>query len=82
MPHCQPVACPRPRARPPVPLLRAAERALNKSGRFEPTIANFLSSMVKYALWAVVLVTVLSQFGVETTSIIAALGGMALASLG
>ena len=35
--------------------------------------------MVKYALWAVVLVTVLSQFGVETTSIIAALGGMALA---
>lgn len=60
-------------------LSRAAERALTKSSRFEPTIANFLSNIVKYALWAVVLVTVLSQFGVETTSIIAALGGMALA---
>ena len=60
-------------------LSRWAERALSKSSKFEPTIANFLSNMVKYALWAVVLVTVLSQFGVETTSIIAALGGMALA---
>lgn len=60
-------------------LSRAAERALTKSNRFEPTIAAFLSNIVKYALWAVVLVTVLSQFGVETTSIIAALGGMALA---
>ena len=60
-------------------LSRAAERALTKSSRFEPTVANFLSNIVKYALWAVVLVTVLSQFGVETTSIIAALGGMALA---
>ena len=60
-------------------LSRWAERALSKSSKFEPTIANFLSNMVKYALWAVVLVTVLAQFGVETTSILAALGGMALA---
>lgn len=60
-------------------LSRWAERGLTKSNRFEPTVANFLSNIVKYALWAVVLVTVLSQFGVETTSIIAALGGMALA---
>lgn len=55
------------------------ERAMTKSPRFEPTVANFLSNLVKYALWALVLVTVLSQFGVETTSILAALGGMALA---
>ncbi len=55
------------------------ERALTKSPRFEPTVANFLSNLVKYALWALVLITVLSQFGVETTSILAALGGMALA---
>ena len=60
-------------------LSRAAERALTRSSRFDPTVANFLSNMIKYALWAVVLVTVLSQFGVETASIIAALGGMALA---
>ena len=55
------------------------ERALTKSPRFEPTVANFLSNLVKYALWALVLITVLGQFGVETTSILAALGGMALA---
>ena len=54
-------------------------RALNRSGRIDPTVANFLSNLVKYALWALVLVTVLAQFGVETTSILAALGGMALA---
>ncbi|MBB3034628.1 mechanosensitive ion channel family protein [Alteriqipengyuania lutimaris] len=60
-------------------LSRAAERALNKSHKFDPTVASFLSNIVKYALWAVVLVTVLSQFGVETASILAALGGMALA---
>ena len=58
---------------------RWVERALARSPRFEPTVANFLSNLVKYALWALVLVTVLSQFGVETTSILAALGGMALA---
>ncbi|HCJ22528.1 MAG TPA: mechanosensitive ion channel protein [Erythrobacter sp.] len=58
---------------------RWVERAMTRSSRFEPTVANFLSSVVKYALWALVLVTVLAQFGVETTSILAALGGMALA---
>ncbi len=60
-------------------LSRWVERAMTRSSRFEPTVANFLSSVVKYALWALVLVTVLAQFGVETTSILAALGGMALA---
>ena len=55
------------------------ERALNRSPRFDTTVANFLSNLVKYTLWAMVIVTVLTQFGVETTSILAALGGMALA---
>ena len=58
---------------------RWVDRAMTRSSRFEPTVANFLSSLVKYALWALVLVTVLGQFGVQTTSILAALGGMALA---
>lgn len=58
---------------------RWVRRTLTNSPRFEPTVAEFLSSIVKYALWIVVLVTVLSQFGVETTSILAALSGMALA---
>ncbi|WP_379923267.1 mechanosensitive ion channel family protein [Erythrobacter sp. R86502] len=60
-------------------LSRGADRALTRSGRIEPTVANFLGNLIKYALWAVVGVTVLTQFGVQTTSIIAALGGLALA---
>jgi small conductance mechanosensitive channel len=52
---------------------------LTRSGRIEPTVAKFLSNIIKYALWVVVAVTVLTQFGVQTTSIIAALGGLALA---
>lgn len=60
-------------------LSKGADRALSRSGRIEPTVAKFLSNIIKYALWVVVAVTVLTQFGVQTTSIIAALGGLALA---
>jgi small conductance mechanosensitive channel len=56
-----------------------ADRALARSERLEPTVAKFLSNVIKYALWSVVMITVLTQFGVQTTSIIAALGGLALA---
>lgn len=58
---------------------RSVSRALLKSDRFDETVARFLSGVVKYALWVVVLATVLAQFGVETTSILAALSGVALA---
>lgn len=60
-------------------LSRWADKALTRSGRIEPTVAKFLSNIIKYALWVVVAITVLTQFGVQTTSIIAALGGLALA---
>jgi small conductance mechanosensitive channel len=60
-------------------LSKWADRALTGSERIEPTVARFLSNIVKYALWVVVAITVLTQFGVQTTSIIAALGGLALA---
>ncbi|MFL0355441.1 mechanosensitive ion channel family protein [Erythrobacter sp. GH1-10] len=60
-------------------LSRSVSRALAKSDKLDPSVAGLLSNLVKYSLWAVVLITVLTQFGVETTSIIAALGGMALA---
>ncbi len=60
-------------------LSKGADRALSRSGRIEPTVARFLSNIIKYALWVVVGITVLTQFGVQTTSIIAALGGLALA---
>lgn len=58
---------------------RWVRRALTNSDRLDPSVAGLLASLVRYALWVIVLVTVLTQFGVETTSIIAALGGMALA---
>jgi small conductance mechanosensitive channel len=60
-------------------LSRWADRALMRSDRIEPTVAKFLSNIIKYALWVVAAITVLTQFGVQTTSIIAALGGLALA---
>lgn len=60
-------------------LSKWADRALTSNTRIEPTVAKFLSNLVKYVLWVVVGVTVLTQFGVQTTTIIAALGGLALA---
>lgn len=60
-------------------LAGATTRALNNSERLDPTVAKFLSNVVRYVLWVVLAVTVLTQFGVQTTSIIAALGGLALA---
>lgn len=60
-------------------LSKWADRALARATHIEPTVAKFLSNIIKYALWAVVGITVLTQFGVQTTSIIAALGGLALA---
>ena len=43
------------------------------------TLAAFLGNMVRYAIWVLVIITVLAQFGVQTTSIIAALGAAGLA---
>ena len=60
-------------------LARWVSSLLRRSEKLGPSVAGLLSNLVKYALWVVVGVTVLTQFGVETTSIIAALGGMALA---
>ena len=58
---------------------RTADNALKSSDRLDPTVARFLGNVIKYALWVILIVTVLTQFGVQTTTIIAALGGLALA---
>lgn len=58
---------------------RWARIALSRSSKLDATVSQFLANLIKYSLWALVLVTVLAQFGVQTTSILAALGGMALA---
>lgn len=58
---------------------RWAEKKLKNSQRFDPTVGDFLASIIKYALYALVIATVLAQFGVETTSILAVIGSMGLA---
>jgi small conductance mechanosensitive channel len=58
---------------------RATAAALGGVPRMDATLRPFLSSAIRYAILAITLVAVLSQFGVETTSIIAVLGAAGLA---
>jgi hypothetical protein len=58
---------------------RGAYRAMSATHHIDETIRSFISKLVRYAILILVLVTVLSQFGVQTTSIIAALGAAGLA---
>lgn len=60
-------------------LSRWADRKLKASSRFDPAVADFMSAIIRYGLYALVIATVLAQFGVETTSILAVLGSMGLA---
>lgn len=46
---------------------------------FDATVARFLSSVARYAMLVLVIVMVLGQFGVQTASIIAAIGAVGLA---
>ncbi|MGP1275907.1 MAG: mechanosensitive ion channel family protein [Caulobacterales bacterium] len=47
--------------------------------RIDTTLAVFFASIVRYLIIAVVIIAVLTRFGVETTSLVAALGAMTLA---
>ncbi len=58
---------------------RTTIRLANRSDRMDPTVASFLSSLVRYAVLTFTILAVLSQFGIETTSIIAVLGALGLA---
>lgn len=58
---------------------RSIYAALGKFKSFDETLRRFLSKTVRYAILIVVGVTVLSQFGVQTASIIAAIGAVGLA---
>lgn len=52
---------------------------LSRVRGFDETLRRFFSKVVRYALLVLVVVTVLAQFGVQTASIIAALGAVGLA---
>lgn len=54
-------------------------RALGQSGSFDETLRGFLSKVARFVVLILTFVTVLAQFGVQTASIIAALGAAGLA---
>ena len=60
-------------------LSRMAGRAMVKTGKVDAMLANFLSTLVRYAIIAVAVIAALDQFGVETTSFVAIIGAAGLA---
>lgn len=58
---------------------RAMIRLSRRASRLDPTLATFLASFVRWAILAFTAIAVLSQFGVETTSLITVLGAASIA---
>ncbi len=58
---------------------RAIERVLRRTGRMEATLVPVIVATVRYTLLIVIAVATLAQLGVETTSLLAALGAAGLA---
>lgn len=58
---------------------RTVGRIADRERRFDPTLRGVLTSVVRYTIVIIVLVAVLSQLGIQTTSILAALGAAGLA---
>ncbi len=60
-------------------LSRWLYEAVSKLHGIDITLAQFFSNVLRYGILTLVFVTVLGQFGVQTTSIVAALGAAGLA---
>jgi len=60
-------------------LQRGTLKAMLRIKEVDRTVAYFLARAVRYGMLLIVLVMILGQFGVQTTSILAALSGAALA---
>lgn len=60
-------------------LSRWAYRGLSRIHGIDITLAHFFSNVIRYAILVIVFVMVLGQFGVQTASILAALGAIGLA---
>jgi small conductance mechanosensitive channel len=58
---------------------RGVRRGLGRIERMDPTLAAVVASVVRYFVLITLLIMVLAQFGVQTTSILAALGALGLA---
>ena len=57
----------------------AVNRWLEKSGKVDDTLRPFFSNFARYVVLIITVLAVLSQFGIETTSLIAVLGAASLA---
>lgn len=55
------------------------KRGMGRSKHIDPAIANFFAAAVRYLIIAFVIIAVLNQFGIETTSFVAILGAAGLA---
>ena len=58
---------------------RKVAAGLERSGKVDLTLQGFLSSFARYVVLIVTFLAVLSQFGIETTSLIAVFGAAGLA---
>lgn len=58
-------------------LVKVVKKAMERS-RLEAGVVSFLSSLIKYALYFVLILLVLAQFGVTTGSVVAVLGSAGL----
>jgi small conductance mechanosensitive channel len=60
-------------------IVRSSVRKAMKRAEVDATLIPFVSSLIYYAVLAVVLIAVLNLFGVHTTSLVAILGAAGLA---
>lgn len=58
---------------------RTLKRLLERSKRFDDTLAPIVANIARYTILAFVIVAVLAQFGVQTASVIALLGAAGIA---
>lgn len=58
---------------------RWAHRGLSRIHGIDATLSQFFSNIIRYAILVIVVVMVLGQFGVQTASVLAALGAIGLA---
>lgn len=56
-----------------------ARKAMTRSNRMDPMVANFVANLIRYAIIAAAVIAALDQFGVETTSLVAIVGAAGLA---
>jgi len=60
-------------------IARSVVRVADRSGRLDPTLKPVIRSVVRYSILIIVIVAALGQLGVQTASILAALGAAGLA---